>query len=143
VSEDGLDAQIDQVIASIARELGEDKDVTDPTKKDYAGDVAMPHSNKGEGVQGTPAVGDAMKTGQTAKGVPTLAETGDKEGEAKAVASEDKDITDPTKKQFAGDVKMPHANTGEGPAKPQGGVVDPKATEMKPTDIGSGAKTAG
>jgi uncharacterized Zn finger protein (UPF0148 family) len=150
-AESKLDGEIDKIIDEIADDMemtikSEDKNVTDPTKKDYAAGTAMPHSNTGEakGGHGTPGVGDVCKTGQVAKGTPTLAETGEAQGEKKVEPKvEDKDLTDPSKKQYNDNVKMPHDNQGEGPDKPKGGVVDPKVSEMKPAEIGGGTKTVG
>lgn len=139
MSESKFNDQLDSIIEQIAGEMVvgvvEDKNVTDPSKKDFSGDVTMPHSNKGEG-QGTPKVGDVMKTGQTAKGTAI----GEATPEAKGVV-EDKDITDPTKKDFGNDVKMPHGNDGH---KDQGGgLAARKAKDLKPGEIGGGVATAG
>jgi len=141
MSESKFNDQLDSIIEQIAGEMVvvgvvEDKNVTDPSKKDFSGDVTMPHSNKGEGDQGTPKVGDVMKTGQTAKGTAI----GEAKPEVKGVV-EDKDITDPTKKDFGKDIQMPHGNDGH---KDQGGgLADRKAKDMKPGEIGGGVTTAG
>jgi hypothetical protein len=156
-SEQALSEHIDSVIADIAKEMegiAEDKDITSPEKGSYSGDTAMPHSNKGHDVQGTPKVGDVLKTGQTAKGSPTLAETGDKPGETKTEATdaevnaiaaqvkvEDKDITDPSKKDFGNDIKMPHGNDGH--KEQGGGLVNPKLQDIKPANISGGGQTVG
>jgi len=139
MSESKFNDQLDSIIEQIAGEMVvgvvEDKNVTDPSKKDFSGDVTMPHSNDGEG-KGTPKVGDVMKTGQTAKGTAI----GEAKPEAKGVV-EDKDVTDPTKKDFGNDIKMPHGNDGH---KDQGGgLADRKAKDLKPGEIGGGVATAG